>query len=176
AVLAALLAWIAYLATLTPTIAWGDSPELVSAAYQLGIPHPTGYPLFMLLGHLAIRILPWGDAAYRMNLLSALFGALAVGIAHRLVGRVTGSMFAAWVAALALALAPLFWSQAVIAEVYALSALLVLCLLYQIAVWDETGDLQNLRLAAFFTGLNLAHHLSVSLLAPGLIGFALTSE
>src|SRR5438874_10329082 len=147
AAVAGLLSWIVYLATLTPSIAWGDSPELVSDAYELGVPHPTGYPLFMLLGHLAIRLLPWGDPAYRMNLMSACFGGLAVAVAHRLTGRLTGSLFAAWITALALALAPLFWSEAVIAEVYALSALLVFCLLDQIAAWDETGDPRHLRLA-----------------------------
>src|SRR5262249_2608065 len=86
-----------------------------------------------------------------------------------------GSLLAAWIAALALAFAPLFWSQAVIAEVYALSALLTLCLLYQLVAWDQSGDFHHLQLAALLTGLNMAHHLSVSLLAPGLIGFALLS-
>src|SRR5439155_29049 len=63
-----------------------------------------------------------------------------------------------------------------ITEVYPFSCLLTLGLLLQMILWDQTGDLRHLRWAALLTGLNLAHHLSISLLAPGLIGFALTSR
>lgn len=175
AALAGVFAGAVYLLTLTPSISWGDSPELVAAAYQLGVPHPTGYPLYMLLGHAVIRLVPWGDPAYRMNLVSALCAAGAVATLHRLAERLTGSLTAAWVGALVLALAPLFWSQAVIAEVYPLAQLLTLLLLYQIMRWDQTGAPRHLELAALFTGLNVAHHTGVSLLAPGLVGFALTS-
>jgi hypothetical protein len=175
AALAGLLAAGIYLRTLTPSIAWGDSPELVAAAYQLGVPHPTGYPLYMLLGHAAIRLLPWGDPAYRMNLLSALLASGAVAAMHRVAQRLTGSLAAGWVGAILLALAPLFWSQAVIAEVYPLAQLLALLLIYFVVRWDQTGSLRDLQLAAFLTGLNIAHHTGISLLAPGLVGFALTS-
>src|SRR5207237_1167517 len=140
------------------------------------VPHPTGYPLYMLLGHAAIRLLPWGDAAYRMNLLSAICAAAAVAVAHRLGERLTSMIAGGWVAALLLALAPLFWEQATITEVYPLSCLLALALLLEMVLWDQTGDLRHLKWAAFLTGLNLVHHLSISLLAPGLIGFALTSK
>ncbi len=170
------LAFLVYLRTLWPSISWGDSPELVAAAHTLGVPHPTGYPLYMLIGRLAIAIFPWGDPAYRMNLLSALFSALAIGVLHRLAFRLTGSPFAAWAGALALALAPLFWSQATIAEVYPLAILLQMLLLDQFFAWDQTGRPRHLHLAAALTGVNLAHHLSVGLLAPGLIVLALTSQ
>jgi hypothetical protein len=173
--LAGLVAFIVYLATLTPSISWGDSPELTAAAYQLGIPHPTGYPVYMLLGHAAMLIVPWGDPAFRLNLLSAVFSAAAVGVGFRLSQRLTDCLVAAWVAALTLTFAPLFWSQAIIAEVYPLASLLSLLLVHQVVCWDQTGKLSHLQLAALVTGLNLAHHLSVSLLAPGLIVFALTS-
>jgi hypothetical protein len=173
---AALAAGGIYVATLTPSISWGDSPELTAAAYQLGIPHPTGYPLYMLLAHAAIHLLPFGDVAHRVNLFSALCAAGAVGVMHRLATHLTRSLVGGWAAALTLALAPLFWSQAVIAEVYPLAALLTLSLFLQVLLWDQTGDLRHLKWAAFLTGLNLAHHLTISLLAPGLILFALTSR
>jgi hypothetical protein len=176
ALLAATFSLVVYLLTLSPTIVKGDSPELVSAAYQLGVPHPTGYPLYMLLSHLAIRCLPFGDPAYRVNVLSAALAAGAVGVAHRLTVRFTGSIVAGWAAALVLASAPLFWEHATSAEVYALASLLALLLLDLIRRWDETGDLRFLSAAALVTGLNLCHHLSISLLAPGLIGYALTSR
>jgi hypothetical protein len=58
-----------YARTLCPTIYFGDSGEFVTAAHFLGVAHPTGYPLYCLLGHLFQVAVPWGDAAWRMNLL-----------------------------------------------------------------------------------------------------------
>src|SRR5437016_2974346 len=64
ALLVGLAAFLVYLRTLSISIAWGDSPELTSAAYNLGIPHPTGYPLYMLLSHTFLRLFPLGSVAY----------------------------------------------------------------------------------------------------------------
>src|SRR5688572_1692281 len=84
AALVALAALAVYLRTLAPSIVLGDSPELTAAAYLAGVPHPTGYPLYMILGHLFIRLCPLGSVAYRMNLLSALAAAAAVGLVYLL--------------------------------------------------------------------------------------------
>jgi hypothetical protein len=70
---------LVYFWTLAPTVHWRDAGELAAAAATLGIPHPPGRPLYVLLGWLATR-LPLGDAAYRLNLLSAIAGAAAVGV------------------------------------------------------------------------------------------------
>ena len=82
-VVAALLALGAYLLTLSPSISWADglsdSGELAAAAYVLGVPHPTTYPLYMILGW-AVSHLPFGEPAYDLNLLSALCGALTAGL------------------------------------------------------------------------------------------------
>src|SRR6476661_6636805 len=78
ALLVGLIALAVYVRTLAISIIWGDSPELTAAAYNLGIPHPTGYPLYMLISHAFLRVFPFGSVAYRMNLLSALCGAGAV--------------------------------------------------------------------------------------------------
>ena len=58
-----------------------DSPETISAALELGIQHPPGYPLHTLLGRLAVIGLPWGSAAWRMNCLSASLGVAAALLA-----------------------------------------------------------------------------------------------
>ena len=70
---------VVYLASLPPTLVEGDGGELVSAARCLGIPHPTGYPLYMLLARLFI-FLPLSNPAVRVTLLSASSAALAAGI------------------------------------------------------------------------------------------------
>ncbi len=69
-----------YLPTLTPEVDFIDSGELAAAACTLGITHPTGYPLFTLIGHFWAK-LPIADRPIvRLNLMSLLFAAAAAGI------------------------------------------------------------------------------------------------
>lgn len=75
--LTGLISFIVYLLTLAPTVYWGDSGELITVAYTLGIAHPSGYPTYTLLGHLFTYI-PFGSIAWRVNLMSAVFASLAV--------------------------------------------------------------------------------------------------
>jgi hypothetical protein len=82
AVLVALLLFGVYAAGAAPTIYVGDSGELVAAVATLGIPHPSGYPLYVLLGKLWTLAVPVGSIAYRMSLFSAATGA----------GRVRGAL------------------------------------------------------------------------------------
>lgn len=62
-----------YLATLLPDVGAGDIAEFQRAAPTLGLPHPTGYPLYMILGWLWSHLPLGGTMAWRMNLLSAVF-------------------------------------------------------------------------------------------------------
>jgi len=78
------LAFILYLVTCSPTVNFTDSGELITVAWTGGIAHPPGYPLYTLLG-IAFVHLPFGDPAWRMNILSALFAAAAVGLFYCLV-------------------------------------------------------------------------------------------
>ncbi|MDQ2806101.1 MAG: DUF2723 domain-containing protein [Chloroflexota bacterium] len=84
ALLPAAGAVVLYGLTLSPTINFLDSGELTTVAWTAGIAHPPGYPLYTLISSAFIH-LPFGEPAWRMNLLSALFGALAVGLFYRLV-------------------------------------------------------------------------------------------
>jgi hypothetical protein len=65
-----------YLFTLAPTVAMIDSGELTDAAWSLGNGHPPGFPLFVLLTHF-FTLLPVHSVAWRANLASAFFSALA---------------------------------------------------------------------------------------------------
>jgi hypothetical protein len=109
----------------------GDSAEFQFAAPLLGVPHPTTYPLYTLLGYIASVTLP-GDVARRVTLLSAVCAALAVGVFFLSARRVTGSAGAA-VAAMALGVTPGLWNAATMAEVYALLALLLVTLGYALS-------------------------------------------
>ncbi|MCK4472650.1 MAG: DUF2723 domain-containing protein, partial [Anaerolineae bacterium] len=127
---------VVYGATMAPTLTWAhygaDGGDLVTAVARGSIPHPPGSPTYLLLGELFIR-LPWGEPAWRLNLMSAVLAAGAAALtaaAIRLLlrSRIRNSQFAirnsqsAICAGLSLGLAPLFWSQALIAEVYAPAA------------------------------------------------------
>ena len=124
-----LFVFVLYLMTLAPTVLYfttdmRDAPVLPVSAYVLGIPQATGYPTYTILTHL-FTYLPIGDVAYRVNLASAVFGTLAV-VAVFFVGlALSRRVVAAAVGALAFGASGLFWSQAVIAEVYTLNALFV---------------------------------------------------
>ena len=94
-----------YLLTLSPTVYLGDSGELSAAAFCLGVPHGSGYPLYVLLGK-GFCLLPFGDIGFRMNLMSAVFGVLAVGVVYSLIWRMCGSKVGAWIGGGVLAFLP----------------------------------------------------------------------
>ncbi len=79
------VAFIVYFVTLSPTINFIDSGELTTAVYTLGVTHPTGYPLYSLLGWLSTHLPLGDDPAWRLNLLSAIFAAVTVGLFYALI-------------------------------------------------------------------------------------------
>lgn len=82
-----------YAATMRRTYGFIDSGELAAVATTLGIAHPTGYPTFTLLGHLAVRLVPWARPVVVLNALSALWTALAAGLASLVLHEVLRSAF-----------------------------------------------------------------------------------
>src|SRR5262245_12630318 len=132
------LAFLAlYVRTAAPSVLSGDSAEFQLAAPLLGVPHPTTYPLYVLLGKLATLAIPLGDLAWRVTIVSAGCAALAVGLFFLLARQITGSVPAALVGALALGLAPGLWNAATMAEVYALLMALLAALFYFLATEDQ---------------------------------------
>src|ERR1700694_1305634 len=91
-----------YFLTAARDIVVGDTPEYITAAVTLGVPHPPGYPLFTMLGHL-FSSLPLGPITFRVNLLAVTCDALTVGIVYFTALRLTGYRIAAAIAALVLA-------------------------------------------------------------------------
>jgi len=163
-----LAAFVLYAAGASQTIYVGDSGELVTAAATLGIPHPSGYPLYVLLGWLWIHLAAVGSAAFRMSLFSAACAAGAVAGMHLLVRRSTGSRVAGLFAAGLLAVGPSFWSQANVQRVYALGILLLVAVLALVNQWLETRDIRWLAAAALVTGLGASNHTVM-----GVIGIAI---
>ena len=71
------LAWFVYLSTLSPTIFYRDTPELVDTAFTLGISHPEGFPIYNLMAK-AVTFFPMGSIPFKVNLFSSLMGCLAI--------------------------------------------------------------------------------------------------
>ena len=165
------LVLVLYLRTLAPTVLYLEDPELLDAVMLqmqvsvLGIAHPTGYPTYLLLTHL-FTYLPFGDPAYRVNLGSAVYAALAVVAVYGAGLLLSRRAVAAASGALAFGLGTALWSQAVIAEVYTLNALLVSVTMVVLLLWREHRKDCYLLLSAFLVGLCLTNHLTSGLLLP----------
>ncbi len=164
-----------YLRTLLPSVGQADTFEFQVIIPKLGIAHPTGYPLYVLLGKL-FTLLPLGNVAWRVNLASAVFAAAAVLVVYALLLRLTSRWLPAFLAALAFAFSAAFWSQAIAAEVYALHNLLAAAILWLLLnspsrspTPSPTSSLPPARRwqAIFLlTGLSFANHLTTVLLLP----------
>ena len=118
-----------YVITLAPTTALWDASEYITAAYTLGIPHPPGNPLFVLLGRVA-SLVPIATVAVRVNMLAAVCSALSAAVWFLVVERVLGDWFplrwtrlvGASVASILSATAFTVWNQSVVNEkVYTVS-------------------------------------------------------
>jgi hypothetical protein len=196
------VALFVYNATLTPSLSYVslDGNELATVPYQLGLAHPTGYPLYTWAGKLFTLALPFGDVAHRVNFLSAfgaaggsafLFAVTAIIIrgsagqasslrepaAPRWSTRVLGwlPLVAAGIGALMFAFAKTLWSQAVIAEVYAPNVFMVGLTFLLLLLW---GRYERRRIALTAPGRGRAgiwaHHYSPDAKSLALFGaFAL---
>jgi hypothetical protein len=170
-----------YAATLNPTVPAGDSGELIAAAATLGVAHPPGYPLYVLAGHVWMRLLPVGGVAWRLNLFSAACAAGAAAALALAVRRLGGSRWAALAGAWTLAFSAPTWKVAVVAEAFAPNALLAALALLALAAVLELAEAPPpdpagapgrwpLVLLAFLsTALLSHHHTLVLLLAPLLL-------
>jgi len=179
---AALAALWAYALTLSPTVAWvnlgEDSGDLLAASATLGIAHPTGYPLFVLIGRLA-SFLPLGSIAFRINLVAALAGAASVFFLARLVleigprvGSGPGAALAAAGTALIYGFSRGAWSQSVLAEVYTLNVAFLGAILWSLARAERRGELRYLLLAGYLFGLGLTNHLLLLAAGPAILWVA----
>jgi Protein O-mannosyl-transferase TMEM260-like len=158
------VALLLYTVTLAPTVTLVDSGELIVAAHGLGVAHPPGVPLWVMLAHLA-SLVPLGNVAVRINFSSALFAALACAMLTLVVAELlmtaccfaapkrtskaaqqsrkletsTGGRFLIFApavgAGLLMAFSRTLWSYATITEVYALNSLLILVVFFLMVRW-----------------------------------------
>lgn len=174
ALLVDVAAGLLYHATLLPGVDFGDTGSFQATVGSPTISPRDGYPLYFALGDLFLRAT--GDEPARaLNLASAVEGAVAAGLIVVAGAELAGSTVAGVAAALLVAASYTFWSQAIIAEVYALHAIFVALSLLLLLRWQTRQS--TARLAAFFTvyALGFGNHLSMVLLLPGYTLFLLVA-
>lgn len=167
------IAGAVYVATLLRCVGGtGDSAKFQFVGWVLGTPHATGYPLWVLLSHAFTRGVPIGTVAWRANLLSAVLAAATVSVLVLVLRRGVGlgigsSVAAAWL----FAVGPTWWSQAVIAEVYTLHALLLVTVWALLLWWQRSASSIALAAASVALGLSFANHATTVTVLPAIVLF-----
>jgi hypothetical protein len=166
-----------YLATLAPTIFWGDGIELSAVCATGGIAHPTGYPLFTMLGFFFCQIFRQ-NPAFGTNLMCALFGAIASGLFFIVLGKTLALLppghflhphyieIAAAAGALLFAFSPTFWYHATMTEVYTMHMLFVMLLLSLFLRYVTREDLLSFLALFGVWGLAFSNHMLSMTLLP----------
>jgi hypothetical protein len=162
----ALYAW-----TAAPGVLFGDSGEFQTVANVGGIPHATGYPAFLAAGR-AFATLPFADPAYRINFMSAFFGAAALAAFVLFAGELGAGVLASALAAAIYATTYTLWRVSLRAEVYTIALFLGVLAVGWTLVALRTGRLRDALAAGLLLGLTLVGHLSFA--APvAVLGLAL---
>ncbi len=146
----------------------GDSGDLVTAAFQKGVPHPPGYPLYTFLGFLLTK-LPVFTVAWRVGLLSSFPHALVVILVYLTVLRLTKQRLVALFSAVFLTGNYLFFLYSVTPEVFALFDFFIVLLTYLLIKWQQTKQFKYLYWISFVFGLSLAHHHIILFFVPAIV-------
>jgi hypothetical protein len=178
-----------YVLTLAPTVTFWDAGEFIAAARTLGIPHPPGTPLFVLIAHAWGQLVPLGEWAYRTNLLSALFSATAAGLFFLVVhgsmrGVVEGLpddtarlLRAGGAAAAALLGAFTFtnWQNSNETEVYTVATFTTAAMSWAALLWRSRRNTERaprlLLFIIYLAGISIGNHLLALLAVPGVLLF-----
>ncbi|MBA65270.1 MAG: hypothetical protein CMG55_05670 [Candidatus Marinimicrobia bacterium] len=179
-----LISFIVYFDTMAPTVSYWDCGEFIAVSYTLGVPHPPGSPLFLLLGRIASMLPISEDIAFRVNLMSPLVSAFAVMFLYLIIVKVVNhwrgkiesttdaliSFGAGVVGSLTFAFTDSHWFNAVEAEVYAFSTFFTAIVVWLILIWSEKADNRGheryILIIAYMIGLATGLHLLNLLTLP----------
>ena len=165
-----------YLLTLCPGLfGEGDTPEMQYVGRVLRGAHSPGYPLYVVLTHFA-SYLPVGSLAYRINLFSAICAACTVVLVFAACRECGCNRGSSATAAASLGFGRIFWSQAVVAEVYTLAAALLALALFGLLRWRRMRSRRWLYIGVAALGLSLAHHWTIVTVIPAAVLFVALTE
>ena len=179
-----LVSFLVYYDTMAPTVSFWDCGEFIATSYTLGVPHPPGSPLFLIIGRVFSMIPFSPDIAFRVNLISVLVSALAVMLLYLVIVKVIAhwrggikensdviiAFGGALVGALTFAFTDSHWFNAVEAEVYSMSTFFTAIVVWLILHWseraEEPGNERYILIIAYMIGLAIGIHLLNLLALP----------
>ena len=178
------VSFIVYLSTMATTVPYWDCGEFIATSFILGVPHPPGSPLYLILGRI-FSMLPLNtDIAFRVNLLSPITSALAVMLLYLIIVKVIAhwrgeirtrqdsliAFGAAFVGAMTFAFTDSHWFNAVEAEVYAMSTFFTAIVVWLILHWsdraDNPGSERYFLIIAYMFGMAIGVHILNLLTLP----------
>ena len=184
AALSFILPFILYISTMAPTTSFWDCGEFIATSYILGVPHPPGSPLFLLLGNVFSQIPLFSDIGARVNILSPLASALSVMFLYYIIvylieefngkaediSKIIINNMSAFIAAMTFAVTDSHWFNAVESEVYALSTFFTAIVVWIILKWTRSNNTswqsRYLLLIAYMLGLAIGIHILNLLTLP----------
>ena len=192
-----LFVFLVYLYCMAPTVSFWDCGEFIACSYILGIPHPPGTPLFVLLGRLFSLLPIFGTIAPRVNFMTVLTSSLSVWIVYLTITKIMGHIFKSrestpgWLARVAtyvggvsgslfLGFSNTYWSNSVEAEVYGVTMLLMVLMGYLAILWwerrGEPGSDRLLVLIGFLGLLSTGVHMTILLIMPAIFLLVVLSD
>jgi hypothetical protein len=181
----ALIPTLFYLYCLSPGVSWEDSGEFITTASSLGIAHPPGHPLYILLAHLFTIHRAPQTIAHSVNLFSVIAAFLALFVFSMLLSifsrsspgerNVMLSFLALLSITMLFAFSRTFWYVTEISEVYSLHALLTLCLFASLILFAQQGG-KYLLLFAYLFGLSLTNNVTIAYLTPAFVCFLIVER
>ncbi len=177
------------LTSLAPSVTFWDAGEFVAAMKILGIPHPPGTPLFVMMGHVFAKVIPFGEFAFRTNLQSALFASAGAGcwflVLQEAAGRYLGEgdpremtklrLAAGAAGALIAAFGFTNWLNSNETEVYAVATFTIAAVCWLLLRWRAARGTprasRHLLLIAFLLGIAIGNHLLGLLVGPAAVAF-----
>jgi hypothetical protein len=182
-----------FVLTLAPTVTFWDAGEFIAAAKTLGIPHPPGTPLFVMIAHVWAKLVPIGEFALRTNLLSAILSAVAAGlfflIAHETV-RLSGTgldvrsarvlaVLGSGAAALLGAFSFTNWQNSNETEVYTIATFTIAAMSWSAHLWRRARGTARaprlLLLIVYLAGVSIGNHLLALLAGPAIVMFLVST-
>ncbi|CAA9552384.1 MAG: hypothetical protein AVDCRST_MAG49-1910 [uncultured Thermomicrobiales bacterium] len=175
-VIGGILGW-AYVVTLLPGVfTFGDTTKFQYLGRVLGTPHPTGYPTYLMLNHVFVRLWPFGSLAQNANLLSAVFTVVAVVVLFKLLTALGVAPLLASAAGLTFGFTRTVWSQSIMAEVYTLNLLFVAATVYLLTVWHLRRRDGYLIAGLGVYAFSFGNHLTMVTFLPAIAWLVFTTD
>ncbi|XP_063678706.1 protein O-mannosyl-transferase TMEM260-like [Bolinopsis microptera] len=154
-----------YVKCTSASIPSGDAGDFIMASHHFGVAHPPGYPLYVTLGYIWMKLLPFGSPAFKLNLLTSMIGGLAATIVYITTYKITNFIPSAVFASTVFGFSHLVWFHSVGAEIFSLNNLFCALLLYWVVRFQRAAVTNRARVAmeaSFLSGLSMCNqHTSV---------------